>query len=229
MKFQQFTYLILLFGSLLVPAILSFDKKVQFYKKLKYVMPGILITAIFFWTWDVWFTQNSIWSFNPEYTLGFNIAGMPVEEWLFFIIIPYCCIFIYEVLKHYLAKMDHSRLIVFLSLFLTIIFLIVSFLSIQKNYTFLTFTISATYLILILATPKFRKHLSHFYATYLVSLVPFMIVNGILTALPVVIYHPEHILNLRVMNIPVEDFSYLFLMLLMSISIYEYLKERKFY
>ena len=144
MKFQQFTYLILLFGSLLVPAILSFDKKVQFYKKLKYVMPGILITAIFFWTWDVWFTQNSIWSFNPEYTLEFNIAGMPVEEWLFFIIIPYCCIFIYEVLKHYLAKMDHSRLIVFLSLFLTIIFLIVSFLSIQKNYTFLTFTISAT-------------------------------------------------------------------------------------
>lgn len=192
-------------------------------------MPAILITAIFFWGWDIWFTQNSIWSFNKNYTLGFDIFGMPIEEWLFFIIIPYCCIFIYEVIKHYLKGLKFNRQGIYLSILLAFILLIISILSIKLRYTFFTFVFSAIYLLLTIAKSQFRKHMVYFYTTYLVSLLPFMAVNGILTSLPVVSYNPEHILNLRVMNIPVEDFSYLFLLLLMGISIYEYLKERKFY
>jgi lycopene cyclase domain-containing protein len=56
-----------------------------------------------------------------------------------------------------------------------------------------------------------------------------LIIYGILAALPLVKYNPEHILNIRILNIPIEDFPYFFLLLLMNITIYEFLKERKFY
>jgi lycopene cyclase domain-containing protein len=59
--------------------------------------------------------------------------------------------------------------------------------------------------------------------------VPFIVIDGILTSLPVVEYNTAHILNIRIINIPVEDFSYFFLMLLMGTTIYENLKESKYY
>jgi hypothetical protein len=36
-------------------------------------------------------------------------------------------------------------------------------------------------------------------------------------------------LNIRIINIPVEDFSYFFLMFLMVVTIYESLKESKIF
>ena len=109
MEFRNFTYLILLLGSISVPLSLSFDKKVQYFKNLKYIFPAIFIMAVIFWVWDVRFAKANIWSFNPDFTLGINMIGMPVEEWLFFIVVPYCCVFIYEVLKFYLVKLEYPR------------------------------------------------------------------------------------------------------------------------
>ena len=61
------------------------------------------------------------------------------------------------------------------------------------------------------------------------SLIPFFIINGILTSLPVVEYHPDHILNIRIFSIPVEDAGYFFLLLLMNTTIYENLREQKYF
>jgi len=81
----------------------------------------------------------------------------------------------------------------------------------------------------IVFSNRFKHYLTKFYFCYIVSLLPFMVVNEILTSLPVIKYNPAHILNIRVLNIPVEDFSYLFLMLLMVITIYETLKKARYY
>jgi len=64
---------------------------------------------------------------------------------------------------------------------------------------------------------------------YFVSLVPFIVVDGILTSLPVVEYSDQYIMNIHLFTIPVEDFSYFFLLFLMVTTIYEYLKESKYY
>ncbi len=229
MDLRNYTYLIILLASIAAPIGLSFDKKVAFYKNLKYVLPAILITAIIFWIWDVRFTASEVWSFNPKYTIGFSIIGMPIEEWLFFIVIPYCCMFIYEVLKFYLEKFEFSNFFRALSLFLVIVFALVSFFFRDKDYTFITFMFSTIYLGYTIFRNKFKPHLTKFYFSYLVSLVPFLIVNGLLTSLPVVEYNSAHILNIRIMNIPIEDFSYLFLMHLMVTTIYERLKDSKYY
>jgi lycopene cyclase domain-containing protein len=229
MEINHFTYLILLVGSISVPLFLSFDKKVKYLKNQKYIFPAILITAAIFWIWDVWFTTTNVWSFNQEFTLGVNILEMPIEEWLFFIVVPYCCLFIYEVLKFYLEKQEYPVLFQTLSLFMTAGFALMSYLFRHQNYTFITFLLSAIYLGYIVFRGKFKSRITKFYFAYFVSLIPFLVVNGILTSLPVVVYNPAHILNIRILNIPIEDFSYLFLMLLMATTIYEALKECRLY
>jgi len=229
MELKNFTYLLILLASIAVPLILSFDKKVQYYKNLKYILPAILITAVVFWVWDIRFTEAQVWSFNPEYTIGNSLIGMPIEEWLFFIVIPYSCLFIYEVLKFYLQKYEFANLFRAFSLFLILGFALIGYFFRHQAYTFLTFLCSAVYLIYTVFRNKFKPHITKFYFSYFVSLVPFIIVNGILTSLPVVQYNTIHILNIRILNIPVEDFSYFFLLLLMVTTIYETLKEAKYY
>ena len=61
----------------------------------------------------------------------------------------------------------------------------------------------------------------------MVILIPFLIVNGFLTAIPVVLYNDAENLNLRIYTIPFEDIFYGMLLVLMNIVIYEKLKNRK--
>ena len=207
MEFKNYTYLIILAASIAAPLFLSFDKKVQYYKNLKYILPAIILTAAIFLLWDIKFTASQVWSFNPEYTIGKNFKGLPIEEWLFFLVIPYSCVFIYEVVG----------------------FALISYFYRHQAYTFLCFLFSAIYLAYTVFRNRFKQHITKFYFSYFISLIPFIVVNGILTSMPVVEYNTAHILNIRFLNIPVEDFSYLFLMLLMVITIYETLKASKYY
>ena len=45
---------------------------------------------------DSFFTKYGIWSFNDSYILGYKVCLLPVEEWMFFIFVPFACLFIYE-------------------------------------------------------------------------------------------------------------------------------------
>ena len=76
-----------------VPLIASFDRRIQLHKKWKFIIPAILLSMIPYIIWDVIFTRHAFWGFNPEYLLGIDILDLPLEEWLFFIAIPYACIF----------------------------------------------------------------------------------------------------------------------------------------
>jgi lycopene cyclase domain-containing protein len=60
-----------------------------------------------------------------------------------------------------------------------------------------------------------------FWAMYLLHLVPFFIVNGVLTALPVVEYAPFGITGVRLGTIPVEDTLYSFVLLILNVYFYE--------
>ena len=62
-----------------------------------------------------------------------------------------------------------------------------------------------------------------------VSLIPFLLVNGILTGSfnnPVVLYNSSAIINVRLLNIPLEDFFYCFSMLALTLLPYNYFKKR---
>jgi len=68
------------------------------------------------------------------------------------------------------------------------------------------------------------RWLNRFYIAYLVVLVPFYIINGVLTAWPVVIYNNAQNLGLRVGTIPLEDHFYCMALLLINIGFFEYFR-----
>jgi lycopene cyclase domain-containing protein len=77
---QKHLYLWINLLSFIVPFIFSFYPKANFSKKWKFVLPAIAITAILFITWDALFTKLGVWGFNPRYTMGIDVFGLPVEE-----------------------------------------------------------------------------------------------------------------------------------------------------
>jgi lycopene cyclase domain-containing protein len=229
MEIKNFTYLLLMLGSLAVPLACSFEKQVQFYSKLKYLFPAILFSGAVFILWDLRFEELGIWSFNPEYVTGIYLLNLPVEEWLFFLVVPYCCIFIYEVLKVKVPHFDKPNLFVAISLVLLIAFALLAWFARQKLYTFFTFFLLTIYFGYTVFRNQFKPFFTRFYLTWLISLIPFLIVNGILTAMPVIEYNDLHNLGIRVFTIPVEDFFYFFLLLIMNITIYEYMRRQRFF
>src|SRR5210317_699026 len=102
----MYTYLLINIFSISVPFIASFDHRLKFHMQWKYFFPGMLITLAFFIAWDVLFTYMGIWGFNPRYLTGINLVNLPMEEWMFFIAIPYACVFTYHALN-YLVKKDY--------------------------------------------------------------------------------------------------------------------------
>jgi len=74
--------------------------------------------------------------------------------------------------------------------------------------------------------------MGRFYISYLVCLLPFIIINGQLTVKPVVMYDDFQNSGIRISitniaNIPVEDMIYNLFMLLMVIGLYEFFKGKE--
>lgn len=218
-------YLLVNLGAVFFPFVLSFDKKVAFYKKWKYLFPAIFAVAIFFLIWDVVFTDLGVWSFNSEYILGYKLLGLPIEEIMFFFTVPYACLFVYECLIAYIPKDYFKKAALPVSIVLIVGLAVALFYFNNKLYTAATIILCGAYLVQLLVVNR-AQWLGRFYMGYLVSAIPFLIVNGILTAKPVVIYNPIEIIGIRIGTIPIEDPFYMMLLLLMNVAIYERLQKR---
>ncbi len=210
------------------PLALSFDKRVAFFKQWEYLFPAMLLMDIVFIAKDVIFAASGIWGFNDRYLIGFRMLGLPIEEWLFFVVVPYAIVFIYACLVVYIKKdflkSVHRPFFVALSLVL----LIVGILYYDRLYTSVIFILTA--LLLLYNVYKKQPWLSYFLLAYLVSLLPFLIVNGALTGYfteePIVWYDNSHNMGIRVLTIPIEDSIYSLMMMLMTIQGMEWLKKR---
>lgn len=222
---EKYTYWLILICSVAFPLSFSFEKRISYYKTWKYLFPAILITALFFIIWDHYFTLNNVWSFSERYTTGFKIYSLPIEEIMFFIIIPYCCVFIYESLNYYIKKPIFTKATKVINISLLFIFITLALTHIDKAYTFYTSFFASVYLAIIMLLKV--DFMAKFYQAYLVSKIPFLIVNGILTSLPVVMYNDNENLGIRIYTIPLDDTIYSFLMILMTISLMEFFRGLK--
>ena len=229
---SKYLYLSLDLAVFIVPFIASFQKKAPFFQKWKYLGIALLTTSILFIIWDEIFTREKIWGFNDQYLTGIFLGSLPLEEILFFICIPYASVFTYFVLNHIIEKdhlFPHQELI---SSVLIVLLLIAGIYNIDKWYTGITFITLALFLAYQMLKLK-PRYMGRFYFAYAVLIIPFLIVNGILTGTfideSVVWYNNSHTLGMRVGTIPLEDFFYALLLILMNIAIIEWLEERAYY
>jgi lycopene cyclase domain-containing protein len=227
---EQYLYLGVLAFALTYPLSQSFEHRIHYAASWKYLFPALLVTAAFFIVWDVWFTEIGVWEFNSKYVLGFFYLGLPLEEWLFFLIVPFSSIFIYEVLIYFFPKDHFLPLAKPLVWILVPALLILAVLHLDKWYTSVNFLVGALTLFTHYLIFK-NKYLGRFIFAYLVHLIPLMICNGILTGglteEPVVIYNNAENLGIRIWTVPIEDLIYSMILFLMNISIFEYLRSKK--
>lgn len=219
----HYTYLLVDLGCLVMPFIFSFYPGINFYREWRYFIVPCLLTAIFFLVWDGIFTGMHIWSFNPEYVLGFYLFNMPVEEYLFFFCIPFACVFTYYVFNK-LSSFSHFQVVARGFFFvLATILLLTALLNIGKLYTSITFILLGTCLLYLCY--RNASFLPSFLASYLVILIPFTISNGILTGSflhrVIVSYNDSENLGIRILTIPIEDIFYGMLLLLLNVYGFE--------
>ncbi|HAN79292.1 MAG TPA: lycopene cyclase domain-containing protein [Bacteroidales bacterium] len=220
-------YASLLFFSVLVPLVLSFDKNLQFYKQWKFVLPSITVVAAVFILFDLYYTTRGIWGFNQAYHLNIIIGGLPLEEILFFFVIPYASIFIHESVLWYFPNFklsNHATKVISAVLLVSLLSIIA--LNLQKAYT--VYAAGALALVIVLSFYNNTQIINKLYLTFLIILIPFLLVNGILTGSfitdEVVWYNPAEILGYRVFTIPVEDFAYGFSLIVFNLFLTEKLK-----
>src|SRR6187455_2356000 len=138
MMLQPYTYLLIEFFTILICLIASFNKRIQFNKLFGAFLLASTIVAVPFISWDIWFTATGVWWFNSNYTLDYFIAGLPVEEWLFFICIPFSCVFTYYCLDKFFNLSwanSFNNIIAFVGI---IVCMLIALLQHNKMYTLVT-------------------------------------------------------------------------------------------
>ncbi len=213
----MYLYLTLLLVSFIVPFVMSFEKNLQFYKQWKHLFPSILIVAFVYIVFDIYYTKIGIWGFNSSYHLPIKIFGLPLEEILFFILIPYACIFIHDTIIFYSPELKlNEKITKFISAGLIVLCLFTGISFFDRAYTL--FVSIATFLFVLFSMFSVSRVFNRFYITYLFISVPFLIINGILTGAfienEVVWYNNQENLGIRIFTIPIEDFAYGFSLIL---------------
>ncbi len=216
----MFVYLALEICAVLIPLLYSYDRKLQFYLKLKAVFVSLVCVAVFYIAGDIIFTKYGIWGFNPRYHSGIVFLDLPLEEWLFFIVIPYASIFLHDTLIYLFPSVHlNNRQTNIISIVILICLGIIVVTNIEKLYTSIYLTVA----IFAILTASFGKSglLNRFYLTFPVILVPFFLVNSVLTGSfisePVVWYNNVQNLGIRILTVPVEDMSYAFSLILFNL------------
>ena len=82
--------------SVLFPLLFSFSPRLRFHHQWRATAVGILAMMAFFIPWDILFAAEGVWRFSVEHTWSARLFGLPLEEWGFFICIPYACLFTYH-------------------------------------------------------------------------------------------------------------------------------------
>lgn len=226
----KWLYLALNAFTILIPLARSFEPRVNYFGKWKALFLSIALVGSFFIVWDIIFTINGVWGFNPLYLSGIELFHLPLGEWLFFITVPYACVFIYEVVNYFWPNTSSwDKLASPLTYLLATAMMVLALVFHDNAYTFWNFSFVFVFLLIVQWVIK-PKWLGKFYRAYAIGLLGFFFVNGILTGSgieeQVVWYNPEEFMGFRMITIPVEDTFYGMLLIMMNVWLFEHFKKR---
>lgn len=221
-------YFKVLLFSFIIPFIFSFHQKIKFYKFFKQIAASLSLIGFFFIIWDIYFTKIGVWGFDKKHHSSIMLSNLPLEEVLFFLVIPFVCVFTYFVLSE--KKVLNLNINTTFLKLICILLIVLAALFFKNAYTISVLIL--TILILLYIIYYRPDWIGYFFSMYLIIHVfPFLLVNGVLTGyitdLPPVWYDSNNIIGVRLGTIPVEDFLYSFILLFLNTSLFEYLRKKK--
>ncbi len=209
--------------------LMSFDKKVAFFKRWYALFPALLVVAVIFWVWDVFKTNAQVWGFNPKY-YHFLIGNLPLEEWFFFLTFPFAVAFVYECLNAYFPKDILKNYDKILTFGIGFALIAVGLWNWDKSYTATTWIPAGIFAFWHYYSFQ-NTYRTLFFRSFLVGLIPFYLVNSILTGSftqePLVFYNPDEYFGVRIGTIPIDDFAYNFLLEFMVMTVYQFFLKRR--
>ncbi len=226
----QFTYLLINILTISICFIFSFDKRIRFDRYFMDFLKAATLVAIPFIIWDAWFTKIGIWWFNETYLLGIPLAGLPLEEILFFFCIPFSCVFTYFCLNKFfnLEWMNaFNNIIVWLTIIVTSV---IALRFHELQYTFVTALVTLLSILILNFGLKMESigKVSFIYGLLMLGFLP---VNGVLTGTglesPIVNYNSNEFMNIRIGTIPIEDAVYGYVLIIWNVFFFEKFSHEK--
>ena len=94
------TYLGLLAGCLVVTAPLELLLRVRVYARWRRLLVAVLPEFVVFVAWVLYAIARGHWQYGSALTLGVRLpGGIPVEEVLFFLVVPVCAVLAFEAVR----------------------------------------------------------------------------------------------------------------------------------
>lgn len=209
-----------------LPLVLSFDRKVAFWKQWPRVFAAIAAVVIVFGAWDAWMAARGIWGFHPAHVGAWRFLHLPLGEWLFFVCVPYACLFILACVRAYFpdrAWMIPRRVVLTAAAFV----LLLVWMYRELAYTATVFLATGLSLAALELGVPVTLRSRNFWAAIGLTYLPFLIANGFLTGIPIVLYDDAENLAIRVGSIPLEDFFFSFSMLALAALVHDRLGRRR--
>jgi lycopene cyclase domain-containing protein len=219
------TYLTINIIIIAFPLFFSFLPFLGLIKNLKALAVSIISVGLLFFIWDSFVTFRGDWMFNPAHITGLKLLNLPIEEALFFITVPFSCIFLYEGLARYFKESTvlYSRK---LYIFLGYISFMAALIFYYRGYTCIVLAVLGITMFLAAYILKDVFSSRIYWLWMLCGMTLFFVFNYFLTSIPVVLYNPYAITNIRILTIPIEDFLYNFSMLTLYLAVYLNVKKK---
>lgn len=98
---MRFTYLAVLAGCLLGTFPLEVFLRARVYARWRRWLAALAPGFVVFLGWDLYAISRGHWAFDPRQTVGVVLpGGIPLEEVLFFVVIPTCALLAFEAVRH---------------------------------------------------------------------------------------------------------------------------------
>lgn len=96
---RELTYVAMLVFVLVATLPLELVLRARVYARLRRLALTVLCVGVPFVAWDVAATRAGHWRFDLSQTLGLELAGLPLEEWLFFLVVPIASVLTLEAVR----------------------------------------------------------------------------------------------------------------------------------
>ena len=193
---------------------------------------ALAVMSVFvpFVAWDVLVTAAGHWSFSGDYTFGAKLAGLPLEELMFFVAIPLVALSVWELcaktggslrlLPASGHRFDRPRPAWYAATAGVCVSLTWAASWPGRGYSLLAGLAATAVWVgwLIWGT---QAHLRRWLYFWTAMFGIFFLANSVLTGLPVVLYNPAEFSGWRVGTIPLEDWFYNFALVTGTVLAYE--------
>jgi len=92
-------YLVVLAGCLVGTLPLELVLRTRVYARWRRLLLTLLPVLVVFVTWDALAIRAGDWSYDPRQTVGVLLGNVPLEELLFFVVVPICSVLALEAVR----------------------------------------------------------------------------------------------------------------------------------